>query len=314
MSGQSPNRRDRLQFSIRGLFVVFFVVAGVLVVAKSAPLPWSTALFAAAAAWCMWGLMTQTIDLRNALRTSADAAADVRCGWRIGIVWRLGLLLLFLTYYVVQYLLHNGILVPIKNEMAGGHLLWRDVFGALLYLLFVLLLASLPGLVRSSSPTGLASRCLAVLGFLAVVICCLLSWSNETFIHYLVYLSITGIELSQPNACAIEGIGANIATRGHEFFLMCLLATCLALVNLTCIRQVALPGLRQRTYQATILAVLALTLAGSASLAFWITTSGLWRLAPAMASAETASPTLRWLYVFLLSGFLATATTYRLLR
>ena len=104
MSGHSPNRRKRLQFGIRGLFLICSSVAIGLVAAKSAPLPWSTALFATAAFWCMWGLMTQAVDLRNALRTSADAAADVRCGWRTGILWRLGLVLLFLTYYVVQYM------------------------------------------------------------------------------------------------------------------------------------------------------------------------------------------------------------------
>jgi hypothetical protein len=314
LSGQSPNRRKHLQFSIRGLFVICFSVAVGLGAAKSAPLPWSTGLFATAAFWCMCGLMTQAVDLRNALRTSADAAADVRCGWRTGVFWRLGLLLLFLTYFVVQYMVQNGSLPLSRSGRVGGHLLWQDIFGALLYLLFVMLLASVPGLVRSTSPTGLASRCIAFLGFFAVVVCCLLMWSNGLSIYYLVYVATTSYEQFAPNVCAIEGIDANIIARGHRFFLLCLLATCLALVSFACIRQVASPRSRQRVYRVMILAMLALAMAGSASLAVWITTGGLWRLSPAWASAETMSPMLRWFCIFLLSGLLTTAITYRLLR
>jgi hypothetical protein len=143
---------------------------------------------------------------------------------------------------------------------------------------------------------------------------CLLFWLWETHLYYLVYLATTGIELSEPKVCAIAGTDDDIITRGHEFLSICLLATLLAFVSFALVRQVALRRPHQHGYRVTILAMLALALAGSASLAVWITTGGLWRLSPAWANAEIALPMLRWLYVFVLSALLATSTTYRLLR
>lgn len=198
--GNRPPAREPWQLSTRGLFVLAFGIAVGLTEAKTSAIPWADGPLAAAAAWSVCGLLVQVADLRFTLRENSSAASELRCGWRFGIGWRVGLSLLLVTHYVVEYLLQRGTITLFNvtwfdeamPKVLSGSSEMVTARDGLVYLTFVLLLASSSGLAPSTPSGTIWSRCLAVLGVMAGGMCCLLVWSNQTTVHFLVYLATTG--------------------------------------------------------------------------------------------------------------------------
>ncbi len=169
--------RGRFQFGLRGLMALSVAVALGFSMLSVDSTGFGHALLAAASVWIFWGLVNQIRDLWAALHARADLSVEQRWGSWFAVFWRIGVMLLLVGYFLVYALEKRELigLPELEDSWLGQGSALRQ---ALLYLLLLIVLASIPRSARPRRQTQEPSL-FSIAAVVVVLLLCMLLWFPE---------------------------------------------------------------------------------------------------------------------------------------
>lgn len=281
-----------------------FVVAVGLAEARHEKATWVDGLFAAAATWGGVGLAQQARDLRRRFRGVQSLTAAQVWGVRFAVFWRVGVVAILVGSLVLNQMELAGLvsLAPRADDFHNtGQLLRGAAF-------FLLLWATTAPAGIPKVPRRAGARFLNAAAVLAGSILALVVWCDNMLIWFLVHIACEGIGGLTPARFLEPRIVPSLWWRSGPFFYASLAATLLSALNFTLVShfpRFSRSGLRLRV------ALFALLLAATYSLAVWLATDGLQKASPYLHSGRASHPPHVWALALLVIGL---STAYLSLR
>lgn len=278
-------------FSLRQILVAFVAVAIGLAIWRLPKGDWIDVPLATLSFYYALSLFRHAAAAWHLLSDNPDVPCDQRWGGRLQLAAIVGSACLLVATWVIRILAANEVLLQQPHGDPLGYVqlavLPRD-------LAVLTMLAATGFSYRRTRPTRAVrtrQSIYAVLVAAAVFVGLTLYEADRTFITFLVYIAVQGIELAQPAKLLPPELNVSNAVRVRHFTLTSLAGLAVLITNLLLIAGLT-KAWERRWRRWVLLALLAIGLPSEIWISSELAGRDIWRLSPAMAEAIRVPPTV----------------------